>query len=385
MSKASGPRGHSPPGLLVAGLTLVCLALVCGCTAGQSEDPPAAAAPSAASSATTAPESRATPARSSATPDARSPGSRRSVIAISVDGLNPDAITALGPRGTPTLHWLMSHGVSTLNARTAVEQTHTLPNHTGMVTGRPVGGRTGHRVTFNSDRGTTTEDTAGHYVAGMFDVVHDASGSTAFYSSKSKLDLLDRSWDAGNGARDVTGEDDGTDKIDTYAVASEDANIQRLLRRLATRRDDLSFVHLAAPDTAGHARGFMSPSYLAAVRRTDAQVGAIVQAVRDDAELARTVDVVLTSDHGGLGPNHDDPRDPQNYRVPFLAWGPGIGVDLDLYAINPARRDPGVSRPGYAGVQPIRNGELGNVVTGLLGLPAISGSVLDAEQDLRLS
>ena len=60
----------------------------------------------------------------------------RHVVAVSVDGLNPRAIRELGHRRSPVLHRLRAHGAGTLNARTARELTVTLPNHTGMVTGR---------------------------------------------------------------------------------------------------------------------------------------------------------------------------------------------------------------------------------------------------------
>ena len=78
------------------------------------------------------------------------------VLAISIDGLRPDAITKLGNEGTPNLHRLMKQGASTLNARTAYESTKTLPNHTGMLTGRRVDkDHGGHGVFFNRDDGRT--------------------------------------------------------------------------------------------------------------------------------------------------------------------------------------------------------------------------------------
>ena len=39
------------------------------------------------------------------------------VVVISIDGLNPKAITRLGSAGVPVLHGLMAEGASTLNAR----------------------------------------------------------------------------------------------------------------------------------------------------------------------------------------------------------------------------------------------------------------------------
>lgn len=48
------------------------------------------------------------------------------VLAISVDGLNPEAIEILRNDRAPVFHRLMREGVSTLDARTAVEATTTL-------------------------------------------------------------------------------------------------------------------------------------------------------------------------------------------------------------------------------------------------------------------
>ena len=49
------------------------------------------------------------------------------VLAISVDGLNSKNIRALGPKRSPARHRMMRQGAGTLNARTAREQTRTLP------------------------------------------------------------------------------------------------------------------------------------------------------------------------------------------------------------------------------------------------------------------
>ena len=152
----------------------------------------------------------------------------------------------------------------------------------------------------------------------------------------------------------------------------------RLVARLRTSPDELSFLHLAQPDTAGHASGFMSPAYLDAVRAADAQVGRILAAIRADADLRAHVAVVLTADHGGRGPSHADPTAASDYRVPFLVWGPGVARGADLYDLNPdRRRPPGAERTSYGGRQPARNGEVANLVTDLLDLPDVPGSVFN--------
>ena len=308
-------------------------------------------------------------------PRARAATPAAIVVAISVDGLNPTAITRLGAEGTPAIHRMLARGAGTLNARTEREITRTLPNHTGMLTGRPVGGPDGHHVTFNEDNGGILPAVADGYVAGVFDVVHDNGLGTAFYASKDKFDFLDRSWDAAHGAADATGADDGRDKIDRYVVDDEAGNVGRLVKRLQRRPDAFTFLHLAEPDAAGHEAGFMSPAYLAAVTAADRQVGRVLDAVRSDPELRARTTVLLTADHGGKGAGHDDPTRRADYRVPFLAWGAGVARGADLYALNDGRRaDPGRARTSYTGTQPVRNGEVANAVTGLLGLPPVPGS-----------
>jgi predicted AlkP superfamily pyrophosphatase or phosphodiesterase len=307
--------------------------------------------------------------------NARKPAPRV-VVVISVDGLNPTAITRLGEKGTPALHRMLERGTGTLNARSARELTRTLPNHTGMLTGRPIKGDRGHHVTFNEDNGSILPAVAGGYVAGVFDVVHDHGLGTAFYASKDKFNFLDRSWDAAHGASDKTGPDDGRDKIDRYVVDTEADNVSRLVKRLHRSPDAFSFVHLALPDAAGHASGFMSPTYLSAVTAADKQVGRILDAVRNDPSLRSRTTVVLTADHGGKGPSHADMTRRADYRVPFLAWGAGVAKGADLYKLNTDRRaNPGLARTTYSGMQPVRNAEVANVVSGLLDLPLVPGSV----------
>ncbi len=59
---------------------------------------------------------------------------------------------------------------------------------------------------------------------------------------------------------------------------------------------------------------------------------------------------------------------------------------MDLYDLNTAiYADPGRRRPTYdAALQPIRNGAVANLVTEVLGLPAVPGSQINADQDLGI-
>ena len=291
------------------------------------------------------------------------------VVAISVDGLNVTAITELGAAGAPTLTRLLDEGAGTLNARTELEQTVTLPNHTSMLTGRRIDASAGgHGVTWDDDRpGTTVQGAAGHPVGSVFSAVHSAGGSTALYTTKAKFGLYERSWPAG---------------VDTFRFTENQRRLVRLARAdLADGAPTFTFLHVSLPDRAGHAHGGMSPQYLDAVRRTDRQLGGILRAV-----AGRDVTVILTSDHGFASgaTDHSVKRNVENYRIPFLVWGAGVEHG-DLYATNPTFRDPRGRRPAYAGRQPVRNGDVANLALDLLGLGPVRGSGIDPEQTLAVS
>jgi hypothetical protein len=307
------------------------------------------------------------------------------VLAISIDGLNPRAIQQVGRSRTPTFHRLMREGAYTLNARTVREQTRTLPNHTAMLTGRRVDGKHGgHGYTDNVDNRSTVHRAAGHYVASVFDVVHDNGGATALFAAKIKFNLYKRTWNA-HGGPDRVGPNDGRAKIDRFTI---DPNNSRLVAKLTAdlRRSprEFTFVHLSLPDRAGHAHDFMGKEYLDAVEQTDRLLGRILSTVAARRALRGHTLVLLTADHGGKGATHHAADRLTNYRIPFMAWGPGVPAGRNLYSLNPALRSPGASRATYSGKQPIRNADLANVVTDALDLPPVPGSELNGSGTLNV-
>ena len=292
-----------------------------------------------------------------------------SVVVISIDGLNPQALRKLGRSGTPQLHKIIRQGASTLNARTEQELTLTLPNHTGMVTGRRIEAATGgHGVTWNDDRTTpaTVQDAAGGPVDSVFTVVDQAGLSAGFFASKTKFSLWDRSW---------------PDATDTQTIIEDnDALVRTFTADLTTPRA-FRLLHLSETDAVGHAKGFMGKAYLQAVRRADRRVGAVITAVKSDPALAARTTVIVTADHGGkgfAGGGHGNPTKATSFTVPFMVWGAGVERGTDLYDLNPDDyTNPGRRRTTYAGIQPVRNGDVANLALDLLGL----GPVPDSEHD----
>jgi len=294
------------------------------------------------------------------------------VLAISVDGLNPKAITKLGKSRAPTFYRLMRQGAFTLNARTEREMTVTLPNHTGMVTGRRIdASRGGHGVTWNDSRlaPNTVQKAAGHAVSSVFKVVHHAGGSTAVFAGKKKFSLFQRSW---------------SDAVDRLVILTDNDNlVSAAVKDLVEQRREFTFLHLSLPDSVGHEEGFMSRAYLDAVAKTDAHIGEVLRVLKDHPRLKRHLAVIVTADHGGRGENHRDATKRANYRIPFLVWGPGVARGVSLYDLNRDYRDPGKARTRYAAKrQPVRNGDVANLSLDLLGLHAVPRSEHNARQNL---
>ncbi len=330
------------------------------------------------------------------------------VIQVSVDGLRSDLLAALIAGDLAgdfeNLRRLVDEGATTFNARTDFTHTDTLPNHSTMLTGRPVLQPLGQPPTahhgYTSNATPAPWDTLHNrgnpnltYVASVFDVAHDNGLLTSLYVSKSKFVIYEQSYDAANGAPDITGADDGADKIDAFVsrwvgVPANASNMHAdFIASMATNRFNYSFVHYLDLDSAGHAWGWGSIFWAGAVKAVDGYVGDLLALVEGDPVLRGRTVIILTADHGGFGWGHGDSTNPANYTIPFFVWGEGVAGGADLYELNACtRQDPGTGRPDYnAAPQPIRNGDGSNLALGLLGLDPIAGSTINAGQDLLLA
>lgn len=317
--------------------------------------------------------------------DVEPPEARRFVVHVSMDGLRSDHVTT---ELMPNMAGLADRGAATMNARTDPAITKTLANHTSQFTGRFVWGPTGHRIIVNEDPGDTVHDSAGEYVSSVFDVVHDHGGRTVVYVGKSKFYLHERSWNGEFGAPDVVGEDNGRNKIDVFEKEDPVLAAKPFVDDLiAGQGDTYGFFHIRTPDSAGHTSQWNSDGYRQGVMESDAILGDLLGLLEVAGVLADTT-IIVTSDHGG--PTGDDGHEKadlaENYTVPFVVSGVGVGEGLDLYELNVDHRtDPGTGRPNKSGPQPIRGHDVANLVLDLLGLPAIPGSLVNADQSLLVN
>jgi len=327
---------------------------------------------------------------------ASAPPQARYVIVISVDGLGSAYVKPLLTAGLTneltTLKRIQAEGSGTLNARDDADYAITLPNHVTMMTGRGVTGESGHHWTANTDPGPTVTLASNHgsYLASAFDVAHDNDLRTAIWSGKSKFSLFHQSYNAISGAPDVTGPDNGRDKIDYDQIVpgSPAADLTAdFLTRMTDKPFNFVFFHYQDPDHTGHGIGWSADPaspYARTLKSVDTAIGRMLDMVQASPTLKDRSVIILTSDHGGHDKTHGDTQNPLDFTIPFLVWGAGVPAGGDLYAMNPASRTAPApdANPPYTGPQPVRNGDAANLALGLLGLGPVPGSTIDRAQDL---
>ncbi len=327
---------------------------------------------------------------------ARGVSNSQYVVIISVDGMGSEYVKPLLAAGLAseltTFKRFQAEGSGTLNARNDYNYAVTLPNHVTMITGRGVNGTAGHNWTSNSDPAPT--DTLalnkGSYVASGFDVAHDSGLRTGIWSGKSKFNLFQQSYSSTSGAPDVTGVDNGRDKIDfdkVVAGISAASLTVNFTNKMTIAPFSYAFFHYQDPDATGHASGWSTnpaSAFAATLKAVDTQIGLILDMVEQQPLLKGRTTIILTADHGGHGTTHGDTANPLDYTIPFYIWGAGVKAGGDLYALNTAtRQEPGATvNPPYTGSQPIRNGDAANLALALLGLSSVPGSTIGSSQDL---
>lgn len=306
------------------------------------------------------------------------------VVVVNLEGLTTRAIARWGDDDGLLLARLLETGASTLNARTAYERTGNLTNLTGLLSGRRVNPDVGgHGVGWQTDPGTTVAAAAGEYVSSIFDLAHNFGLGTALLTSDPEQARLDLSWDAVNGGADPHGDDNGTDKIDTFVVDESDSSlVAQLADLLAGDAPELTVLNLSELNEAGLTYGFFSSEYRDAVGQADHQVRRVRRAIAASPETAGRTLLVITSGHGGSQHAFVPASLLANARVPIIVKGPGVARGVDLYTLNPQYADPGTTVPGYRGPQPIRLADLADLITRVLGLPHIPGVTTNYDQSM---
>ena len=209
------------------------------------------------------------------------------VAVISIDGLRPDAVQ----QSAPNILGLASRGAFSWNAQTILPST-TLPSHVSMLTGYAPEEHGMMWDDYEPARGQILVPT-------IFALARGKGLRTGLVAGKEKFTHF----------RD-------TGACDTFMLAPAlDDEVASRASSAAGARPDLLFVHLPQVDLTGHAKEWMSPDYLDAVRRADAAVGRII------ASLPPDTTIIVTADHGGHAQNHGS-ADRQDTTIPWIISGP---------------------------------------------------------------
>jgi predicted AlkP superfamily pyrophosphatase or phosphodiesterase len=297
------------------------------------------------------------------------------VVLISVDGLRPDAISMWGPQKANAFYRMITEGASTFNARTDDDYTITLPNHASMITGYPVKGFNGHRLTENGMMNKSIDEIAGHHVSSIFEVLHQNSRHSAMLASKQKFNVYSQSF-----------------PIDHVLITNYDdsATLNNFLKLNPRSFPDFVFMHFAGTDRIGHQQGWSvdrDSLYMKEVQKMNGYLEKILKKINSNPHLKQTTVIIVTADHGGEGNGHWNINNPRDYTIPFIIWGKPVAKGVDLYRINMDRRkDPLDKRISYSEpMQPIRNGDAANLALSLLGLPLVEGSTIGYKKPVKVN
>lgn len=94
------------------------------------------------------------------------------------------------------------------------------------------------------------------------------------------------------------------------------------------KKPNFLFVHLHDVDSVGHTVGHDTPEYYAAIERTDAHIGEILQSIKE-AGMEKNTLILFTADHGGIKKGHGS-ISMQEMQIPWLIKGPGIKAGHEI-------------------------------------------------------
>jgi len=112
---------------------------------------------------------------------------------------------------------------------------------------------------------------------------------------------------------------------------SSEGFMDTALSILRWQQPDLMFIYQPDPDEVGHAYGSESIEYKAAIRGSDAQIGRLVNYLKE-AGFANNSCIFVTADHGMAGRSHYNRFPPLVINVPLWMWGPCFKHDGTIRA-----------------------------------------------------
>jgi Type I phosphodiesterase / nucleotide pyrophosphatase len=180
--------------------------------------------------------------------------------------------------------------------------------------------------------------------------------------------------------------------INTQILADQYANLEQqfpdsdpsvrtaTVNLLNSGDPDAIFLHFDQVDGAGHASGWGSAPYYAAISNVDALIGDIMTALNARPGVVAGTEnwlVIVTADHGGQGTGHNAGQGLINWEVPFVVSGNSVpnGAQLGQGTL----RDIVPTALWHLGIDPFALGLDGTVRGLAVGPP--NGILADLNQD----
>ncbi|MDR7251441.1 hypothetical protein J2X46_000413 [Nocardioides sp. BE266] len=316
---------------------------------------------------------------------ASAPVTAEHVVVVAVPGLTSTVVRGLGSKAAE-LDRMVTNGASTMNARTVKENTGPDANLVSVITGRRVFPKAGgHGVGSSGRKASTVHAAAGQYVSSIFDLAHNNSLRTSFVASRPDAQLVRRSWNKKSGGKDPYGVDNGTAKFDKATVLRDDSkSVAWWKSKVARRPFDLSVIELSGALKEGQRGGYTGEAYQRSVKKISQKVAAIRRGIAAQPEMKGTTLLVVVGTSGAQKAKGSSTSWAESYRVPMWVTGPGVPPGDDLYGLNPSLSSPSKSQPNYSGIQPIRTGDVANLVTRVLRLPPVPGSTMGGDQRFQI-
>jgi predicted AlkP superfamily pyrophosphatase or phosphodiesterase len=210
----------------------------------------------------------------------------KTVVAISIDALHPDAIEMARPEN---ILKVMSRGVFTLKGQ-SVAPPKTLINHTAMALGKPPA-ESGYTVNAWKPGMPRAEGES------VFTLAKRAGIKTFYVYSKELLGFL------------------ATDDVsESYFAGME--SIKEGCRIVAeTNEDYFLFFHISGLEFAGMEHGWLSDEYIKKFQEIDSGLKDVINRLTEKTNTT----LIITSDHSGHGKIHGSDH-PEDFKMPLIVY-----------------------------------------------------------------
>ncbi len=226
------------------------------------------------------------------------------VFIVSFDGGKP---AVMQESAMPVTKAMAAQGAATWLAQTTFPSI-TLTSHTSMLTGV---GPAKHKVLWNDwipSRGLVQVPT-------VFGLARQRGYTTAIFAGKPKFRHLN-----------VAG------TLDEFQIPSYSAQIvaRAAAKYIVEQKPNLTFIHFADSDVAGHKYGWGSPQQIQSFADEDVALQILRDAIKA-ADIENDSVMILTADHGGHDKTHGS-NSPEDMTIPWIAWGASVKPNFTITA-----------------------------------------------------